>query len=216
MRFSGGEVLRGEVSSVSLVFCDPDADNRLVAAILYADAALPMEALLARVKNWEQAQKERVVDEYLKRPGPARRAGAGLGARVLHGRNDPGLRGIPDVQRHRMATQTTQGLTPALGFEMPADFEAFGYAEKYGALMTQVAEAHRRLTEAGLADEAAYVLPLATRIRALFTWNLREVTHFVELRSARQGHPSYRKIAQDVYAAVAEAYRWPPNICARI
>ena len=201
-----GEVLRGEVSSVSLVFCDPDADNRLVAAILYADAALPMEALLARVKNWEQAQKERVVDEYLKRRGRHDAPGRAWERVFCTVEMTLDYGAYRDVQRHRMATQTTQGLTPALGFEMPADFEVFGYAEKYGALMTQAAEAHRRLTEAGLADEAAYVLPLATRIRALFTWNLREVTHFVELRSARQGHPSYRKIAQDVYAAVAEAY----------
>ena len=111
-----------------------------------------------------------------------------------------------DVQRHRMATQTTQALTPALGFEMPREFETFGYADRYQGLMAQSEQAYARLCEAGFAPEAAYVLPLATRIRALFTWNLREVTHFVELRSARQGHPSYRKIAQDVYHAVAEAY----------
>ena len=105
-----------------------------------------------------------------------------------------------------MATQTTQALSPALGFETPREFELFGYADRYQALMDQSADAYRRLCEAGLSHEAAYVLPLATRIRVLFTWNLREVTHFVELRSARQGHPSYRKIAQDVYHAVAETY----------
>ena len=111
-----------------------------------------------------------------------------------------------DIQRHRMATQTTQALTPALGYEMPPEFERFGYAEPYGELMARAAETYERLYEAGLTQEAAYALPLATRIRALFTWNLREVTHFVELRSARQGHPSYRKIAQDVYHAVAAAH----------
>ena len=72
--------------------------------------------------------------------------------------------------------------------------------------MARAAGHYARLYDAGLVHEAAYALPLATRIRALFTWNLREVTHFVELRSARQGHPSYRKIAQDVYHAVAAAH----------
>ncbi|MCX5734398.1 MAG: FAD-dependent thymidylate synthase, partial [candidate division NC10 bacterium] len=47
--------------------------------------------------------------------------------------------------------------------------------------------------------EAQYVLPLAFRKRVLFTWNLREIHHFVQLRSGRQGHVSYRSIAQQVY-----------------
>jgi len=89
---------------------------------------------------------------------------------------------------------------------MQPEVETFGYKEQYEELMARAARTHARLQDAGLVHEAAYVLPLATRIRVLFTWNLREVTHFVELRSARQGHPSYRKIAQEVYHAVAAAH----------
>jgi thymidylate synthase ThyX len=37
----------------------------------------------------------------------------------------------------------------------------------------------------------------------LITWNLREMYHFVQLRSAKQGHASYRQVAQAVYQAVA-------------
>ena len=72
--------------------------------------------------------------------------------------------------------------------------------------MARAAATFAQIADAGLPREAAYVLPLATNVRALFTWNLREVTHFVELRSARQGHPSYRKIAQEVYYAAAVSY----------
>ena len=111
-----------------------------------------------------------------------------------------------DVQRHRMATQTMQPLSPALGFETPPEIVRFGYEDQYQALMARAAATYGRLVDAGLALYAPYALPLATRIRALFTWNLREVFHFVELRSARQGHPSYRRIAQDVYRAIAEAH----------
>jgi thymidylate synthase ThyX len=89
---------------------------------------------------------------------------------------------------------------------MPEDYQVFGYAPQYEEVMARAKQTCIKLKEAGFVHEAAYVLPLATRIRVLFTWNLREVTHFVELRSARQGHPSYRKIAQDVYHAVAAQY----------
>jgi thymidylate synthase ThyX len=202
-----GEVSRaGEISPVSLVFSDPDADNILVAAILYGAAHLPMEVLLARVKAFTDADKERVVDEYLKRRGKHDAPGRALERVFCTVEMTMDYGAYRDVQRHRMATQTTQALTPALGFERPADFETFGYAEQYDRLMAQSADTYARLCAAGFVHEAAYVLPLATRIRALFTWNLREVTHFVELRSARQGHPSYRKIAQDVYRAIEESY----------
>ena len=189
--------------SVSLVFSDPDAEDRLVAAILYGATGLPMDALLARVRAMTEQTQDRVLDEYLSRRGKHDAPGRALeriGCTVEMTLDYGAYR---DVQRHRMATQTTQPLSPALGYEMPAEFERFGYKERYEELMARAAATYERLSEAGLVHEAAYALPLATRIRALFTWNLREVTHFVELRSARQGHPSYRRIAQDVYHAVA-------------
>ena len=196
----------GEVSSVSLVCSDPDADNGLVAAILYGAASLPIEALLARVKAMDAATKERVVDEYLTRRGKHDTPGRALERISCTVEMTMDYGAYRDIQRHRMATQTTQALTPALGWEMPPEWEQFGYSEAYQHLMARAAATYEKITNAGLIQDAAYALPLATRIRVLFTWNLREVTHFVELRSARQGHPSYRKVAQDVYHAVAAAH----------
>ncbi len=196
----------GEVSSVSLVFSDPDADNRLVAAILYEASGLPLETLLARVTTWNTETKERVVDEYLKRRGKHDAPGRALERLFCTVEMTMDYGAYRDVQRHRMATQTLQALSPALGFETPPLMDEFGYGERYAALLARSASAYDTLAAAGFRHEAAYVLPLATRVRALFTWNLREVAHFVELRSARQGHPSYRKIAQEVYYAVAETY----------
>jgi thymidylate synthase ThyX len=57
------------------------------------------------------------------------------------------------------------------------------------------------------------VLPLAYRVRTLMTANLRELVHFIELRTARAGHPSYRKIALGVYEEVQRVY---PKIAAFI
>ena len=196
----------GDGGGVSLLFSDPDADDRLVAAILYNAASLPMETLLARVKALPQSDKERVVDEYLKRRGRHDAPGRALERLSCTVEMTLDYGAYRDVQRHRMATQTTQALSPALGFAKPREMDKFGYGERYDALMAQSAAAYARLSDTGLTHEAAYVLPLATRIRVLFTWNLREVAHFVELRSAREGHPSYRRIAQDVYYAVAEKY----------
>ncbi len=165
-----------------------------------------METVLARVEALGQDAKKRVVDEYLKRRGKHDAPGRALERVFCTVEMTMDYGAFRDVQRHRMATQAAQALSPALGFEKPGEFETFGYAAQYEDLLARSADTYARLCDAGFVHEAAYVLPLATRIRVLFTWNLREVTHFVELRSARQGHPSYRKIAQEVYRAVEAAY----------
>ncbi len=205
-RFGGSTGGAGEGGSVSLVFSEPDAEERLVAAILYGATGLPMEALLARVRAMTEETKGRVLDEYLARRGKHDAPGRALERITCTVEMTLDYGAYRDVQRHRMATQTTQPLSPTLGYEMPREFERFGYQGQYEDLMARATNTYERLHDAGLTHEAAYALPLATRIRALFTWNLREVTHFVELRSARQGHPSYRKVAQEVYHAVAEAH----------
>lgn len=111
-----------------------------------------------------------------------------------------------DIQRHRMATQIAEPLSPAYGYEIPPEIESFGYEKQYRALMDQAAGAYLALHENGFMAEAPYVLPLAYRVRTFFTANLRELFHFIELRSARQGHPSYRNIAQQIYYEVERVY----------
>ncbi len=193
-------------SSVTLISADPDADDTLAASILYAHAGLPMAELLARVRHMTPDDKARVADEYLSRRGKHDAPGRALERLHITVEMTMDYGAFRDVQRHRIATQTIQPLTPALGYETPPLVTRFGYAEPFHALMAQAADTYQQITDAGLDTEAAYILPLATRVRALFTWNLRAAAHFIELRSARQGHPSYRKVAQDLYSVVAEAY----------
>jgi thymidylate synthase ThyX len=54
--------------------------------------------------------------------------------------------------------------------------------------------------------EAQYVVPLAFKKRTLFTWNLRELDHFIRLRSSKEGHTSYRKIAQQVFDEIEKVH----------
>jgi thymidylate synthase ThyX len=71
--------------------------------------------------------------------------------------------------------------------------------------MAQAAAAYQQLA-VECQHVAQYVLPLAYRCRVLITWNLREMYHFVQLRSAKQGHTSYRKVAQAVYHELARVH----------
>ena len=82
-----------------------------------------------------------------------------------------------------------------------------GVADEYRAAMER-ADATWRAIAASHPYEAQYVVPLAYRVRVLWDMNLRELFHLVELRSAKQGHASYRRIAQEVYRAAVDVFPW--------
>ena len=63
-----------------------------------------------------------------------------------------------------------------------------------------------RKMSSSLPHEAQYVVPFGFRIRYYFTMNLREAIHLAELRSGAQGHPSYRKLAQEMAKAIIKKH----------
>jgi thymidylate synthase ThyX len=54
--------------------------------------------------------------------------------------------------------------------------------------------------------DAAYLLPLGTRIRAMFKMDFAESLYIAELRSGVAGHFSYRRVAWEMYLAVARRH----------
>ncbi|HEX9198311.1 MAG TPA: FAD-dependent thymidylate synthase [Acidobacteriaceae bacterium] len=54
--------------------------------------------------------------------------------------------------------------------------------------------------------EAAYLLPLGTRVRAMFKMDFAEALYIAELRSGVAGHFSYRRVAWEMYLAVAKRH----------
>lgn len=190
-----------EAPDVSLVRYPDDAEDQLVAAILYGYSAHPFRQVQARAQKLSSEEKARVIDEYLSR----------------RGNHDQPLRALEhlsytfdilvdfgafrDIQRHRIATQTPQELGPIHGYSTPPEIERYGLLREYEECMTRARSAFDEIAQ-DFPREAPYLLPLAFKKRVLFTWNLREIHHFVQLRSAKQGHISYRQIAQQVFHEV--------------
>jgi thymidylate synthase ThyX len=57
---------------------------------------------------------------------------------------------------------------------------------------------------AGLRDVAPYAVPMAYRVRFYMEMNAREAMHLIELRTAPQGHPAYRRVCQQMHTLIAE------------
>jgi thymidylate synthase ThyX len=201
--FAVGEPL--ETPEVSLVRFPVDAEEQLATAILYGYTAASWVQIAERVGKLGAEARRRIIDEYLRRRGPHDQPLRAL--EHLYYTFDIVLDygAFRDIQRHRMATQTRQHVSTRYGYSVPDDLVAYGLGDVFQACMERAADAYSRMA-ADYPLEAPYVLPLAYRIRVLFAWNLRELFHFIQLRSAKQGHFSYRRIAQQVYAEIERVH----------
>jgi thymidylate synthase ThyX len=107
-----------------------------------------------------------------------------------------------DLQRHRMATIQWQALSPDLGAGVPHELDEAGVGDDYRRGLEASAAEYRRLHDAGLTAQAPYALSLAYRLRYLIDMNAREAMQLIELRSGREGHPSYRAVAHAMWDAI--------------
>jgi thymidylate synthase ThyX len=113
--------------------------------------------------------------------------------------------GFRDMHRHRRCVQVLQGFTSAHGYAIPEGVPEAGVQPLYDQTMQAAHAAYGALaggSGAEAAESAQYVLPLGTRNRALFKMDFAEALYISELRSAPQGHFSYRRVAWEMYRAV--------------
>jgi len=103
-----------------------------------------------------------------------------------------------------MLTIEWQRLSPRHGFELPTDLDEAGAGEDAREVVRRSAELYGRIADVGLPEVAPYAVSMAYRIRFAMEMNAREAMHLVELRSSPQGHPAYRRVAQEMHRLIAE------------
>jgi len=192
-----------QVPSVTLVDWDPDAENKLLAAICYPHANLPEQTLLERVRRLGADDRVALVRAYVgdrqnRRHKPGR-AFERVGYRfdVL---SDYGA--FRDLQRHRLLTIDWQRLTPYHGYVRPELIDEAGLAELFDSAMARSAALHDALRPE-YPEQAAYAVAMAYRLRYVMQFNAREAIHLLELRSSPQGHPAYRRVALEMHRQIA-------------
>ncbi|SEG34756.1 Thymidylate synthase complementing protein [Bryocella elongata] len=119
--------------------------------------------------------------------------------------------GFRDMHRHRRCVQLIQPFSSVHGYDEPVcpgqpTLEEAGLAEMYQAAMDKAVAAYQALSDSGVAEaeqSAQYLLPLGMRCRAMFKMDFAEALYISELRSGSAGHYSYRRVAWEMYRAVA-------------
>jgi len=190
---------------VTLTEFDPEGEVKVVAAALYAGATLPDDQLLAIARRMTEAERTAVLEAYVgKRRNRRHRPGRAL-ERTSYRFDVLGDYGaFRDLQRHRLLSLEWQRLTPAHGCVMPEAIDEAGATDDFRRVMDDSAALHDAIAAADLPDVASYAVAMAYRVRFYMAMNAREAMHVIELRSAPQGHPAYRRIAQTMHRLIAE------------
>jgi thymidylate synthase ThyX len=191
---------RGEVT---LTEFDPEGEIKVVASALYAVSSLPDDQLLAIARQMSAADRLAVLRAYVG-DRANRRHKPGRAFERTHYRFDvlADYGAFRDLQRHRLLTLEWQPLSPDHGFVEPAAIEEAGALDDWRAVMNRSADLYGALAAGGLREAAAYAVVMAYRIRFYMDMNAREAMHVIELRTAPQGHPSYRRICQAMHQAI--------------
>ncbi|HEY8094060.1 MAG TPA: FAD-dependent thymidylate synthase [Acidimicrobiales bacterium] len=191
-------------TAVTLVDWDPDGEEKLLTAICYASSSLSEQQIAARVQRLSADERVALIAAYVgersnrrHKPGRAFER-TGYRFDVL---SDYGA--FRDLQRHRLLTIEWQALTPQHGYIRPELIDEAGAAPDFDAALARSAALYDAMV-GPFPDQAAYAVSMAYRVRYAMQFNAREAIHLLELRSAPQGHPSYRRIALEMHRLIAE------------
>jgi thymidylate synthase ThyX len=191
-------------AEVTLIDFDPDAEIKMVAAMLYPHSHLAEDEIEQRVRSMSTEDRLRVVRAYTgERSNRRHKPGRALERCSYRFDVLADYGAFRDLQRHRMLTIEWQSLSPRHGYVRPAGVVAAGCAEAFDASMGRSAALHDAMIN-DFPAQASYAVALGYRVRFVIQMNAREAMHLLELRTTPQGHAAYRRVAQEMHRLVAE------------
>lgn len=195
-----------DTQPVVLADYDADAEEKVIAAILYAHARQPLQQLREIVTRMDPSQRRQILQEQFARRRHRRDKLSRAFENAYYTFDILGNLGLyRDLHRHRILTQERQDFTTVHGYDTPPEIEEAGFKSEFEECMKRAAELYEQIYE-DLPNEAQYVVPFAFKIRWYMKMNLREALHMCELRTMPQGHPDYRFICQEMWRKIQEVH----------
>lgn len=202
-RLLGGEVADPSAEVVLTDF-DPEGEEKVIAAICYSASSLPETQIRRRVAAMSTDERASLLRAYIgERRNRRHRPGRAFEATSYRFDVLGDYGAFRDLQRHRLMTIEWQRLTTSHGWVLPELVEQAGVAGLFEESMERSAALHDDLLERH-PFQAQYAVAMAFRLRYLMHFNARQAIHLLELRSAPQGHPSYRRVAKEMHRQIGE------------
>jgi thymidylate synthase ThyX len=195
-----------DAPSVELIHVDGTEED-LLAASLFESASAAETEVLARIDVLDRDERADLLAAIVgERANRRHRPGRGFEALRYRFEIVSDYGAFRDLQRHRMLTCQWQRLGPDLGAGVPDELQEAGVAGEFERGLEISRDEYERLAAGGLHEQAPYALCLAYRIRYVLDLNAREAMHLIELRSGREGHPTYRAVAQAMHERIAAVH----------
>jgi len=197
---------------VNLVDYDSEkkAEEKIISAILYEQAhGISYKDIVSKVKKIGPAARKKIIQSFVsirqnRRHKPPR--AFEMTEYTFDFLANFGM--FRDLHRHRVLTLERQLLTADHGFCVPYEIPALGIKKDFEDCMYKSKETFDLLRQK-MPEQAQYVVNFAYNYPFFMRLNLREATHLIELRTVPQGHPDYRKVAQNMYQLIKKAH---PNL----
>jgi thymidylate synthase ThyX len=206
LRQAARELMEGEAIEAAPVVDlleDEAVEVEVATSLLYEHCDYPYRQIRRRIEGLNGSERNALIDLGMKHRGrhdevlKAFSAGQGFRFDILMD-----IGGFRDMHRHRRCVQLHQAFTTAHGYDTPEDVVTGGWQRRYDAAMQSASQAASKVPE----DASVYVIPLAYRKRTLFKMDFAEALYISELRSGPAGHFSYRRVAWEMYRAVAQRH----------
>ncbi len=191
-------------AEVTLLDFDPDGEEKVLIAACFSHLECSERQAAERVRQLSHEERVALLAAYVgDRRNRRHRPGRAFERTDYRFELVTDYGAFRDLQRHRMLTIEWQRLGISLGYDMPGLVADAGLGEGYADAIGRAEDLYRAL-QPDFPEQAGYAVALAHRIRYVMQCNAREAMHLIELRSGAQGHPAYRRVAQQMHRAIAE------------
>lgn len=197
-----------DMKPVDLADYWPRNELDIVADICHESSPLSFSEIKRDLEKMSVEGKRKIIHSYIgKRTNRRHKPGRAL-EKIHYSWDilcDYGI--FRDLARHRIVDNMSwQELSPRFGYEVPDIIDQAGLSELYVSCFDESLKLYNLLQANGYMKEAQYAILLGHRMRWKVTFNARQAFHILELRTGSQGHPGYRKLAQEMHRMIAEVH----------
>lgn len=171
-----------------------DADDRILATILFQSEKLPFNRSLSRIKTLPQMEKENIFRSVFRNINIWDAVLREFELVYLTFELRLSASAFCQLKRHRMATIIAQDYDPNLGYTIPDSIIEANQKAIFNRVVDKTNNLFNRI-EKVFPSVAPYILTNSHRRRVIFKANLRELYHFSRLREDSHAQWDIRQIA---------------------
>ncbi len=188
-----------------LVQDDPQAEKKVVAALMYRLSGESYQTIWDRVQRMAVPDMEQVLDKVLGGMGPHdtpprefEHAELAFDLMMDYG-------AYREFKRHRMQSYVPQPLAVSNGYVLPDLIAQAGCEARFRKAIEEAEQAYRALCDA-FPPQSAYIVTHAHYRRVLARMNIRECYHLFKLRTSPDAHPTLRKVMLEALESARAAH----------